>query len=147
MKLSQRYRFITKVICNEKPAFELPNLQFNTWCKTTEIEDLNAIDIGIMPLPNSLWTQGKCGFKLLQYMALEKAAVASAVGVNSEIIHHGQNGLLCQDDSDWYKNLELLLQNHELRIRLGRNGRNTVEKRYSKSSNTDSFLSLFSIPP
>ena len=96
-----------------------------------------------MPLPDSDWSLGKCGFKILQYMALEKAAVASAIGVNQEIIQHEQNGLLCYQQSDWLDNLNRLIDDKNLRMRLGINGRATVERHYSKSAITPSFLSLF----
>lgn len=76
-------------------------------------------------------------------MALEKPAVASAVGVNTEIIQNGQNGLLCHRQSDWSHNLKLLLTNRDLRNKLGKNGRATVERHYSKSAIAASFLSLF----
>ena len=103
------------------------------WNEKTEIEDLSVIDIGIMPLPDDDWTRGKCGFKLLQYMALNIAAVASPVGVNSQIIQHGVNGLLAGTPEEWERGLHLLLTDTDARTRLARNGRDTVEKRYASA--------------
>ncbi len=142
-KLSFDYEFVLKVICNVKPDFDFPWLQFIPWNLNNEIKDLNSFDIGIMPLPNTTWAQGKCGFKILQYMALEKAAVASAVGVNTEIIEHGESGLLCRNLDDWYYNLQLLITDKELRAKLGKKGRKTVQLKFSKSANREKFLNLF----
>jgi glycosyltransferase involved in cell wall biosynthesis len=143
-QLWEYHSFVFKIICNEEPEFRMPGLQFIKWTKKNEIAELNSIDIGIMPLPDTKWSQGKCGFKILQYMALEKAAVASNVGINSEIITHGKNGLLCASNIDWHDQLESLLSNASLRQELGKNGRITVEKNFSKSSNTEKYLELFS---
>jgi glycosyltransferase involved in cell wall biosynthesis len=141
--LRNRFDFVLKVICNKQPGFKFPGLVYINWSKQSEIAELNAMDIGIMPLPDTDWSKGKCGFKILQYMALEKPAVASAVGVNTEIIQHAQNGLLCYRQSDWSHNLELLLTDKGLRNKLGKNGRVTVEHHYSKSAIATSFMSLF----
>ncbi len=142
-ELSTKQYFIFKVICNVPPTFNLPGLKFIEWKKEQEIEDLNSIDIGIMPLVDNAWTKGKCGFKILQYMALKKATIASAVGVNTEIIDHGHNGLLCSNQSEWLYSLELLMLDEALRTRLGQNGRTLVEQKYSVVSNSANFLKLF----
>ena len=142
-KLQEQHNFVFTVICNHEPDFEMPGLRYVRWTQKDEIKELNSIDIGIMPLPDTDWSRGKCGFKILQYMALEKAAVASAVGVNRDIIQHGQNGLLCYKQPDWSDNLTLLIEDVNLRRKLGVNGRATVERHYSKSAITPPFLSLF----
>ncbi len=142
-KLSTKQDFTLKIICNVSPTFDLPGLKFIEWKKEQEIEDLNSIDIGIMPLVDNAWTKGKCGFKILQYMALKKATVASAVGVNTEIIDHGHNGLLCSNQSEWLYSLEQLMLDEALRTRLGQNGRTLVEQKYSVASNSANFLKLF----
>lgn len=131
------------VIADRPPELELPGLIFRQWSPETEISDLMMSDIGIMPLPDDEWSKGKCGFKALQYMALGIPAVASAVGVNTTIIHHMENGCLCNTEDEWISVLETLIRDAELRQRLGRAGRQTVADRYSVSSNTPTFLSLF----
>jgi glycosyltransferase involved in cell wall biosynthesis len=142
-KLEQKYPLRFLVIANKEPKIELNSLDFIPWTIATEIEDLLQIDIGIMPLPNDEWTKGKCGFKALQYMALEIPAVVSAVGVNTKIIESGVNGFICQFKEEWLSRLELLIQNEELRKRIGKQGRLKVEKDYSVVSNSSTFLSLF----
>ncbi len=143
-QLRNEFNFVLRVICNQPPDFDLPYLEFVPWTKKTEIKDLNSFDIGLMPLADTTWSKGKCGFKVLQYMALEIPAVASPVGVNCQIIDHGQNGFLCQTDKDWLVHLKMLLNDSELRARLGINGRKTVIRSYSTRAMTHDFLNLFS---
>jgi len=114
-----------------------------TWNLTSEIEDLSTFDIGIMPLPDNEWTRGKCGFKALQYMAMEIPVVASPVGVNTEIIQDGINGFLASSDEEWVEKLTLLIENPELRQKLGKAGRLTVIERYSVEANKHKYLRLF----
>jgi glycosyltransferase involved in cell wall biosynthesis len=102
-----------------------------SWSLAGEVDDLRGIDIGIMPLVNTEWERGKCGFKLLQYMALGIAAVGSPVGVNCEIIDHQVNGLLADDPAAWLTALSVLIDDPDLRDRLGAEGRRTIEARYS----------------
>jgi len=136
------FQFI--VIANKKPELPLDNLVFIPWKEQTEIEDLSKIDIGIMPLTDDIWAKGKCGFKALQYMALQIPAVASPVGVNTEIIDSGVNGFLCSSEEEWFNAIDKLIQDEALRHRMGVAGRKKVIERYSVLSNSSSFLSLFS---
>ncbi len=131
------------IIADKKPDLKLRNLEFLKWNKETEAEDLSKIDIGIMPLPDDEWSKGKCGFKALQYMAMEIPCVISPVGVNKQIIDHGVNGFLAESEQDWITHLEYLINNQSARIQLGLAGRQKVIEGYSVLSNTGNFLSLF----
>ena len=102
------------------------------------------IDIGLMPLEDDSWSEGKCGFKIIQYLALGIPAVASPVGVNKTIVEDGHNGFLCVTEADWYRRLELLLQDPQLRSRLGEAGRRKMQQQYSIEANAGNFISLFS---
>ncbi len=107
------------------------NFDFRHWSESTEISDIHDMDIGIMPLPDTPWMQGKCGYKLIQYMACGLPVVASPVGVNSEIVQHGINGFLARTDREWTEALKALIGDPELRRRLGTEGRKKVESWYS----------------
>lgn len=131
------------VIADISPDLNLKKLKFKPWSTETEISDLAQFDIGIMPLPDDEWSKGKCGFKILQYMALSIPSVASPVGVNTKIIKDGMNGFLCNTSADWINKMEELIKNESLRKQLGDNGYKTVVENYSVPSNTDNFLSLF----
>lgn len=113
-------------------AIEIPGVkvEFKPWRAEDEAADLRAFDIGIMPLADTLWTRGKGGFKLLQYMAAGLPAVASPVGINCEIIRHGENGLLATTGAEWHTCLRDLVVRNELRRRLGLAARKTVEINY-----------------
>ncbi|MEM7109943.1 MAG: glycosyltransferase [Bacteroidota bacterium] len=145
-KLEEQYEFKFRVISNKRPDFELRNAEFVPWQKESEIEDLMAIDIGIMPLTDDPWSRGKCGFKALQYMALEKPTVVSPVGINRKIIEHGVTGYHCTTLEDWHNYLLELLINQKKRIEMGKKGRQFVKKHYSLESNGANFLSLFGLP-
>jgi glycosyltransferase involved in cell wall biosynthesis len=143
-ELESEFEFKFRVISNQAPDFELNALEFVQWKKETEIEDLSRIQIGIMPLEEDIWSEGKCGFKGLQYMALGMATVLSPVGVNKIIVRDGENGFLANDPQEWKAKLTQLISDRELRGRFGENGRKTVELRYSVKANKHKYLNLFS---
>ncbi|MBL7884703.1 MAG: glycosyltransferase [Bacteroidia bacterium] len=113
------------------------------WNKQTELAELSSFDIGIMPLPDDEWAKGKCGLKGLQYMALEIPTIMSPVGVNTEIIQDGKNGYLASSEGEWFEKLSLLIESKELRERIGKAGRKTVEEHYSVNANKHKYLDLF----
>ncbi len=134
-----------RIISNQLPDFQRDYIQFIRWTKDHEIQDLASFDIGIMPLTDDIWAQGKCGFKALQYMALNIPPLASPVGVNTQIIENGKTGFLCQTPQDWEKNIVQLIDNQELRIKIGRQARQKVETQYSVTANVANFLKLFDV--
>jgi len=101
------------------------------WNVADEMAELQSFDIGIMPLKDTPWDRGKCGFKILQYMAVGVPAVASPVGASEEIIVDGENGYLASSPEDWIDKLALLIEDQDLRRQVGARGRTTVEERYS----------------
>lgn len=131
------------IIANKNPMLPLSSFVFKPWTKKSEIEDLLTFDIGIMPLEDDLWAKGKCGFKALQYMALELPTLASPVGVNCEIIDNGVNGFLCTTEAEWMNCLSKLIEDMETRREVGNTARQKIIKNYSVSSNSLNFLSLF----
>ena len=131
------------IVADRKPDLDLQSLVFLPWNKETEAADLSKINIGIMPLPDDEWAQGKCGFKALQYMALEIPAVVSPVGVNTQIITQDQDGFLCSTQSEWITALEKLISDDTLRKVMGINGRKKIVEHFSVLSNRNNFISLF----
>ena len=142
-ELRNRYSIQIQIISNQKPDWDFNDYDFIKWNKENEIEQLDKIDIGIMPLDDSVWEKGKCGFKALQYMAISKPAIVSDVGVNKIIIDHGANGFLCNNPEDWLKYLTKLIISESLRKSVGEQGRKKVIESYSVQSNTRLFLTLF----
>ena len=145
-RLEENYPVEFQVIANRKPDFPLQSLRFIPWQKKTEIEDLMELDIGIMPLSDDEWSQGKCGFKAIQYLALGIPAVASPVGVNSQIVLDGVNGFLCSTSEEWYEKLSLLIEKESLRRQMGQAGRRHIQDHFSVHSNRENFLKLFDEP-
>lgn len=138
-----RFLLIADVPPEAMPEF----VEFRKWKKETEIEDLLEMNIGVMPLYDTDWERGKCGFKALQYQALGIPAVASMVGVNATIVKEHKTGFLCEalplvEDGKWKKELSSLLQMQEVRSKLGRQARIHVIKNYSVQSQKEVFSSL-----
>jgi glycosyltransferase involved in cell wall biosynthesis len=107
------------------------NLEFVPWTLETSRWELQKFDIGIMPLEDTDWNRGKCGFKLIQYLAVGAAAMASPVGVNQEIVRDKEAGYLALDTAEWQNRMASLIEDRELRLRMGRSGRERVERCYS----------------
>lgn len=106
-------------------------LQIQPWSEQREVADIQSFDIGVMPLQDDPWTRGKCGYKLIQYMACGIPVVASPIGVNTEIVKHGVNGFLAETEDAWREAVSTLLARPDLRQRMGDAGRRWVEEKYS----------------
>ncbi len=105
-------------------------VKYVSWSEETETKEIQKFDVGIMPLPDNAWEQGKCGFKLIQYMACSKPVIGSPVGVNSKIIRHGINGYQTKNINEWVSALKKLKNDPKLRQKMGKAGREIVEKDY-----------------
>lgn len=113
------------------PELEGIAVRMVPWSETGELELLSSLDVGLVPLAETPWTQGKFPIKLLQYMAAGAVPVCSPVGVISEVIADGVNGLVARDAEGWRQALIRLIEDPLLRRRLGDGARQTVEQRYS----------------
>jgi glycosyltransferase involved in cell wall biosynthesis len=131
-RVRERHPFVLRISGTGEPL-EVPGVptQNIPWSLDGEVQLFNTCDIGVYPLVDDEWSKGKCGFKAIEFMACGVPVVASAVGVNREIIRDGENGLLVSTDDEWVEKLGRLLVDRELRRRLGEQGRRTVEERYS----------------
>lgn len=130
--LARRRSVEVRVICNHAvPGFANARTTFVRWRAASEAADLARAHVGVMPLPDDEFTRGKCGLKGLQYMAAGLPAVLSPVGVNRDIVRHGENGLLASTPEEWVRALALLADDEGLRQRLGEAGRRTVAERYA----------------
>ena len=140
-KYGSRVRF--EIIGDENYYCEELKVKGKAWRAATEVKDVAEFDMGIMPLPDTEWAKGKCGLKGLQYMALGIPALLSPVGVNTEIIQHGVNGFLPATKEDWVRDLSYLIEDVELRKKVGAAGKRTVEEQYSVSAWENKYLELF----
>jgi glycosyltransferase involved in cell wall biosynthesis len=101
------------------------------WSAASEADDLAACHVGIMPLPDDDWARGKSGYKIIQYMAMARPAVASAIGANNQIIAPGETGFLASTPAEWLTHLRALRDDPALRERLGAAARLRVERQFS----------------
>jgi len=125
-------------------AIEMNGVPVETrpWQETTEAEELQRIDVGIMPIPDSPWEHGKSGYKLLQYMATARPVIASPVGVNRQIVQHGINGYLASSQEEWKRAFYSLRDDVARRSQMGNAGRQLVEQSYSTSVIAPRLISL-----
>jgi glycosyltransferase involved in cell wall biosynthesis len=107
------------------------------------MDDLQSLDVGLMPLRDTPWTRGKCAFKAIQYMASGIPVVASPVGITCDLIEHGVNGLLARTSEEWFSHLQRLLADEDLCTRLASAGRETVEQSYSLEKWAPRLISIF----
>ncbi|MDU8946141.1 glycosyltransferase family 4 protein [Ovoidimarina sediminis] len=126
---AENARFVL-VGAGNRPELSL-RFERRNWSEDREVLDIHDMDIGVMPLPDTPWMRGKCGYKLIQYMACGLPIVASPVGVNREIVEHGVNGFLAESEAEWDAALCKLISDPDLRHRMGREGRKKVETEYS----------------
>lgn len=111
--------------------FSGADVEIRQWSEATEVADICDFDIGIMPLPDGPWEQGKCGYKLIQYMACAVPVIASAVGANIDIVGRSAAGLLADSVDSWRQALHRMLSEAEFRAVCGQAGRQAVEQEYS----------------
>ncbi len=130
----ERHRDVKlRVVADKPPALDgIPDdrLEFIPWSPEGEVGAIQEMSIGLMPLEDTLWTRGKCSFKLLTYMACGVPAVASPVGMNVEVLAAG-GGLAARGCDEWIDSIDLLLNSESAARRLRRQGREAVERDYS----------------
>lgn len=126
---SRRVRIVA--VGADSEQFGAIPIELIPWSELTEVSELQQFDIGIMPLLDEPFERGKCGYKLIQYMACGKPVVASPVGVNLIMVENGVNGFLARNDREWTQALETLCDDASLRRRMGEIGRELVQREYS----------------
>lgn len=112
------------------------------WTEANEAEEIGRADIGISWIPDDAWSRGKCGLKVLQYLAAGLPVIANPVGVQLEMVRHGETGILARTPAQWIEAVRLLAGDAELRQRMGRAGRRLVEERYSVAVGAARWLRL-----
>jgi glycosyltransferase involved in cell wall biosynthesis len=144
-RLQKKLDFAFVIITNTKPHLPVPSLrwEFRQWNVEEEYDIASTMDIGLMPLLDQEFQRGKCGLKLLQYMAAAIPTVASPVGVNTTITQHGRTGYLAATESDWETSLAELIQNPSLRAAMGTAGRKICDDNWSIKRWLPELISIF----
>lgn len=131
-RLLGKYRDIEiRIIGAQNDLLGLDKIVYKRWSLAEEVADIQDFSIGIMPLNDTDWAKGKCGFKIIQYMACGVPTVASNIGVNKEIVRDGVNGFLASSPDEWVTKISSLIDSYELRGRIGSAGREFIEEKYS----------------
>jgi len=120
-----------RVICDALPELEGVRCLLRPWTSATEAEDLTHGDIGISWLPDDAWSRGKCGLKVLQYMAAGLPVVANRVGMHRDMVIDGRTGFLADTPAEWAAAIRRLAGDPSLRRTMGAAGRRLVEERFS----------------
>ncbi len=142
-QLRKKYDFILK-ITGAGRDFDVPGLNIvkQDWSLPDEVKNFQDIDIGIYPLPNDERALAKTPFKTIQYLSVGVASVVSKVGANVDIIKDGTNGFLAEDENEWIEKISALIENPDMRMKMGLAGRKAVEEKYSLSVNAPKFLKV-----
>src|SRR4030043_2032840 len=141
--LSQRSPQVKlKIVSNDfYDSSPLPIIK-KLWKLEDENEDLISFDIGLMPLNDDLWSRGKCGLKIVQYLSVGVPVVCAPVGINSDIVKDGENGFWATGRQEWVDHLSTLIQNPDLRPQMGLKGIETVERQYSLAVTSRMFFQV-----
>jgi glycosyltransferase involved in cell wall biosynthesis len=131
-----------KIVSNDfYDSSHLPTIK-KPWRLQEENEDLISFDIGLMPLDDDLWSRGKCGLKIIQYLSVGIPVVCTPVGINSDIVKDGENGFWATHRQAWIDRLSTLIQDPGLREQMGLKGIETVEKEYSLRVTSEKFFQV-----
>ncbi|MBP1734662.1 MAG: glycosyltransferase [Deltaproteobacteria bacterium] len=122
---------VLTIICDTFIETKDIHLRKIPWSYEREIDDLMNIDIGVMPLFDDLWSRGKCGFKIIQYLGVGVPAVCTPVGINRDVIENGVNGLWALTIDEWIEKLSMLVEDAALRAKMGREGRKKIMEQYT----------------
>lgn len=140
--LAATENIILKTIGATKLSY--PNLIIEQvdWSSETEVNDIKSFDVGIMPVQDEPFQNGKCGFKLIQYMACAIPVIASPVGFNCDIVKNGGNGFLAKNDTDWIKHIKYFIKKPTELHRMGLIGRETVESKFTLDVTIDQLTEI-----
>jgi glycosyltransferase involved in cell wall biosynthesis len=129
-----------KIVSNDfYDSSYLPTIK-KPWKLEDENEDLISFDIGLMPLNDDLWSRGKCGLKIVQYLSVGVPVVCTPVGINSDIIRDGENGFWATNHQEWIDCLSTLIRDPDLRNQMGLKGIETVGREYSLAVTSEKFF-------
>jgi glycosyltransferase involved in cell wall biosynthesis len=142
-ELAGRYGDVKlKIVCNE--FFDLNGIEVvkKEW-RPEEVEtDLMSFDVGVMPLTDDIWARGKCGFKVVQYLATGVPAVAAPVGINRDLVIDGDTGFGAENHEEWVNGLSRLYEDRGLLEKMGHSGRRLVEKEFSLQAVAPRYLDV-----
>lgn len=122
-----------RVMADERPVLDVPahQLEFVPWSPEVEVRTIQSMDVGIMPLRDTLWSRGKCSYKMLLYMSCGLPVVVSPVGMNAEILEMASVGHAAATSDDWIAALEALIHDPSMAAARGKRGREVALQSFS----------------
>jgi len=141
--VSQQRKMRLLVIANKEYSMKDVHTDFIPWRAETEVQDLHHFDIGLYPIPANEWSLGKSSLKALTYMAIAIPFVATAYGTNYRVMQQGVQGFMALSTEEWIESIVRLIDDVQLRMRMGKAGRKTVEDLYSVKANFPKYLQAF----
>ena len=142
-ELSRRFPELRLIVISdsfpEKTSISTENI---LWNGGSEFESIRKGAIGLMPLFDNDWCKGKCGYKMIQYMACGLPSVASPVGFNNDLIDDGVNGFLAKNDEEWLEKITRLLDDEKLYQSLSLKARETFEREYTLEKNAEKLIAF-----
>lgn len=142
-EVSKQRKIRLLVIANKEYHMEDVPTDFKYWNEDSEVQDLHQFDIGLYPIPANEWSLGKSSLKALTYMAIAIPFVATAYGTNFRIMQQGVQGFMALSNEEWISAIIKLIDDVELRKKMGLAGRKTVEDTYSVKANFSKYLQVF----
>jgi glycosyltransferase involved in cell wall biosynthesis len=137
--LQNRKDAVLRVVSGVRPELRLLagcNVEFVQWSPENDVQTIQEMSVGLMPLDDSLWSRGKCSYKMLVYMSCGVPVVVSPVGMNNEVLALGKVGFGTRSDQDWADAISWLLDNPEDAAQMGVAGKKVVEEHFSLRSLT-----------
>jgi glycosyltransferase involved in cell wall biosynthesis len=131
-----------KIVCDEFLDLNGIEVIKKEWRPEDVEDDLKSFDVGIMPLTDDIWARGKCGFKVVQYLATGVPAVAAPVGINADLVIDGDTGFKAEDHDGWVRGLSRLYEERGLLEKMGLSGRRLVEKDFSLQGTAPRYLDV-----
>jgi glycosyltransferase involved in cell wall biosynthesis len=131
-RIGERYHHAElKIVCDT--FFDCKRIKVikKNWNSEEEVTDLQGFDVGLMPLVDDPWSWGKCGLKIIQYQGVGLPVVCTPVGINKDLVEDAKNGYWATTPEEWEKKISLLIENSEMRERMGREGRKKVMENYT----------------
>ena len=125
--------------------FDLKNIKYTAqkWNGETEVDDLRRMQIGLAPLPQTVWNERKFIMKTAQYMALGIVPVGTPIASNPEVIQHGENGFLAGSDKEWVEYLTILVKDSKLRNKMSVRAAQDAKAKYSLEANASKVIEAF----
>jgi glycosyltransferase involved in cell wall biosynthesis len=136
--LAQHKQARLLVVCDRDPMlkrFPPQSWRFVRWSPENEVNLVQSMDVGLMPLPDTAWARGKCALKMIMYLAVGIPAIVSPIGVSNELLNQSDVALAARNPHEWYEALCRLFRDQALSTHIGAAGRKLVVEQFSVNRN------------